>query len=124
MENWKTFKQAEWITFQPTSGVFTHRGTLHHMVSNLGNVKMVWINFDGDAEKTKVVNQHWKGRTVKYLGIPTGPYTHRLVAEQFIPNPNGWRFVTHLDGDKSNNSVDNLLWISSPYQKENIINRL
>ena len=35
---------------------------------------------------------------------------HRLVAEAFIPNPNNYTIVRHLDDDPSNNSLDNLAW--------------
>lgn len=38
---------------------------------------------------------------------------HRLVAETFIPNPNGLRYVHHKDGNKQNNAVSNLVWMSS-----------
>lgn len=35
---------------------------------------------------------------------------HRIVALLHIPNPNGYSDVNHLDGNKQNNSVENLEW--------------
>ena len=37
-------------------------------------------------------------------------YIHRLVAEHFIPNPNNFSEINHIDYDKSNNKSDNLEW--------------
>jgi hypothetical protein len=41
-------------------------------------------------------------------------YLHRIVGEQFIPNPDpeNFRVIDHMDGDKQNNSVKNLRWVS------------
>lgn len=38
---------------------------------------------------------------------------HRLVASIFIPNPDNKPFVDHIDGDRYNNRVDNLRWVTS-----------
>lgn len=42
-------------------------------------------------------------------------YLHRLVAEAFIPNPNGYSDVNHKDENKRNNTVDNLEWCDHEY---------
>lgn len=40
-------------------------------------------------------------------------FRHRLVAEHFIDNPNDYDQVNHMGGDKSNNCVDNLEWVTA-----------
>lgn len=37
---------------------------------------------------------------------------HRLIAYVWIDNPNSYTTVDHLDGNKANNSVENLEWVS------------
>ena len=37
-------------------------------------------------------------------------YIHRLLAETFIPNPNNFHEIDHIDRNRSNNSIKKLRW--------------
>lgn len=46
----------------------------------------------------------WDGEKPHFLTV------HRIVATLFIPNPNNYPIINHIDGNTKNNSVDNLEW--------------
>lgn len=45
-----------------------------------------------------------------FNGIPKTFFVHRLVAETFLYRENGKDYVNHIDGNKLNNSIENLEW--------------
>lgn len=84
-------------------------GYPHLIVSNTGKVRSLLL----DREiKPFVSNRGYlrvglcKGKQQKFVHV------HRLVAEAFVPNPNGYTDVDHIDGNKLNNNADNLQWLS------------
>ena len=74
-----------------------------------------WTEF----REVNLSNVHSGYPRVFLNGIRTPQYVHRLVAEAFIPNPLGATDVDHIDGDKTNNRIENLRWVS---HKENLNN--
>lgn len=46
----------------------------------------------------------------KYSMCGKQRFKHRLIAIHFIDNANNYPVVNHKDGNKSNNSIDNLEW--------------
>ena len=51
--------------------------------------------------------------TIKKDGKYKPQRVHRLIAKEFIPNPYNKPNVNHIDGNKLNNSIDNLEWCTT-----------
>lgn len=82
-------------------------------VSNLGRVrKKVWQEIKGGD-----FNGGYRRLCLHKDGKQKSVFVHRLVAEAFIPNPNGYPIINHKDECPSNNHVDNLEWCD---QKHNM----
>lgn len=101
-------------------------GTPGYEVSNLGNVRGLdrevrcafgaTRRIPGKALRTKL-SRGAPEVTVWHGGARRCVRVHRLVAEAWVPNPERLPFVTHLNGDKTDNRAENLAWVRPPRRK-------
>ena len=87
---------------------------LPYEISSLGKIR----NLQGKVLKTYIQNSGYEQIKINYQGLHIHKSIHRLVAEAFIPNPLNKEYVNHIDGNKLNNTVDNLEWCTN---SENIL---
>ena len=74
-------------------------------VSEAGDVKS-----HGRMIKGEICKNGYKRVHVSHNGVTYHFLVHRLVAKAFIDNPLNKPCINHIDGNKTNNCVDNLEW--------------
>ena len=83
-----------------------------YQVSNYGRIKSLYTN---KLKKATIKNWGYKCVDLYLNGKRENKTIHRLVAMTFIPNPNGYKVINHIDGNKLNNNVNNLEWCTQSY---------
>ena len=82
--------------------------------SNMGRVKSLHSGEEVVLKQAEYTNGYM-GATLSKDGTANRKLVHRLVAIAFIKNPNNYECVNHKDGNKKNNTVDNLEWCTRSY---------
>lgn len=81
-------------------------------VSDQGRVRSL-LRGDPYLLKTQADNKGYHRVTATIEGEKHTYKLHREVAKAFIPNPNNLPQVNHKDGNKENNNVANLEWVTN-----------
>ena len=84
----------------------------YYQVSNLGNIRNV-TTFPRSNRKIWKTGKGYCSVNLSNLNGTRKFTIHRLVAETFIPNPNNYGYINHIDGNKDNNRMDNLEWCTA-----------
>ena len=94
-----------------------------YQISNYGRIKSL-SRFINSCKQYSSIGYYSKEKIIKQSVSKTGYYictlckngktrtfkVHRLIAEAFIDNPNNLPIINHKDGNKLNNSIDNMEW--------------
>ena len=82
----------------------------------------------GKLLKSKVLSQSnrndYRAVTLHKNGVINRFLVHRLIAIHFIPNPQNYPFINHINGIKHDNRIDNLEWCTEEMNRLHAINVL
>ena len=100
--------QEEWKPIKGFEGLYE--------ISNTGKFRN-----NRNELKLRKHNIGYSGLMLAKEGKKSYKLVHRVVAETFIPNPEQKREVNHIDGNKKNNLITNLEWVTSSENKQHAL---
>lgn len=66
-------------------------------------------------------NNYYIVSLVNDLRVKANKSIHRLMAETFLPNPENKAHVNHIDGNKLNNTLTNLEWVTEQENSQHAV---
>lgn len=84
----------------------------NYEVSNFGKIRNIKTK---RILKTTKNNKGYERFIIYIDKKPKCFYVHRVVANNYLDNPNNYKEVNHKDENKSNNCINNLEWCDGLY---------
>lgn len=88
-----------------------------YQVSNMGEVRTLNYRYSGVAKNLSKLSHNggYSSIALSKFGKVTQYLIHRLVAQEFIENPNNFLEINHKNSIRTDNRVDNLEWCTRSY---------
>jgi len=80
-----------------------------YKISNTGKITRIWKTKE-TVMKTQVHSQGYVAVSLTKDGKNKTHKVHRLLALTWLSNPQDKAYINHIDGNKQNNSLDNIEW--------------
>jgi DNA-binding transcriptional regulator YiaG len=107
--DWRVVREYPWLLVSDKGKVIS---LARSCVRTLRNGEEKWQSYKEMELSQRNIGAGYRAIGTKVNGRQRTLYVHRLVAAAFIDKPEGRDEVNHLDGDKTNNSVSNLEWVT------------
>lgn len=99
----------EWKT---VSGLPLYEVNIHGQVRNVKTGRLLKMHMNVYGYMAYVLRGNDKGNT---------RFVHKLIAEAFLPRPEGKTEINHKDLNRSNYAIENLEWVTSSENKQHAI---
>ena len=83
----------------------------NYVIHPCGTILKIWKNKTTEMKPYKMKGGYMMINLYKN-GKQKNLYVHRLLALQFIPNPENKRCVDHINGIRDDNRLENLRWVT------------